>query len=91
MNSKQSTHPYAVSFPGRRYIFELVLLFGVPAEHVERIVFVVIVVHDKARSASSYDVSPRPCRVEEAARFPTLPTAAHREGSRLSSGEFVYR
>jgi hypothetical protein len=83
MNSKQSTHPYAVSFPGRRYIFELVLLFGVPAEHVERIVFVVIVVPDKARSASSCDVSPRPCRVEEAVRFPNLLTAVHRKDSRL--------
>jgi hypothetical protein len=91
MNSLQSTHPSAVFFSGRQYTSE-----PVPLVQYDRGThlwgsFGIVVVSGEALAASSCDISPRLCRVEEAVRFPTLPTAAHREGSRLSSGEFVYR
>jgi hypothetical protein len=92
MISLQSTHPSsAVYFLGKQYTFEPVPLVQYARGTHLWDSFGIVVVSGEALAASSCDVSPRPCRVEEAVWFPTLPTAVHREGSRLSWGEFVDR
>jgi hypothetical protein len=84
MNSLQSTHPSAVFFSGRQYTSE-----PVPLVQYDRGThlwgsFGIVVVSGEALAASSCDVSPRPCRVEEAVRFPRL-TARVQDFLRVNS------
>jgi hypothetical protein len=88
---QSTTHPHSVSFSGKQYIFEHVPLVQCARGTRGWDSFGIVVVSGEARMASLCGVFPRPCRVEEAVRFPTLPTAVHRDGSRLAWGDFVDR